>query len=231
MRIRESADRIVKGGDVVKSEVTQQRILTAALELFREKGFEAATMRDIAAAANVATGAAYYYFSSKDAIVLAFYRQASEEMAGELDAAIESSTDLRKRLAAILEAKLNYFEPSRRLLSALAAHVNPAHPLSPFSDETRETRERDIAVFERAVAHSNLRLPDDLKIPLPKLLWMYQMGLILYWIHDESPAQAKTRALIDKSLRIVVRLLKLSSLPLMRPLRRQVLELYSLVSE
>jgi hypothetical protein len=59
---------------------------------------------------------------------------------------------------------------------------------------------------------------------------MYQMGLILYWIHDESPAQAKTRALIDRSLRVVVRLLKLSALPLMRPLRRQVLDLYKIVS-
>lgn len=224
MRNRDSADT------PVKSEVTQQRILAAALQLFREKGFESATMRDIAAAAAVATGAAYYYFASKDAIVLAFYRQAAEEMAGELEAAIESTTDLRKRLAAILEVKLKYFEPSRRLLSALAAHVNPAHPLSPFSDQTREIRERDIAIFQRAVTRSNLRLPDDLKTPLPNLLWMYQMGLILYWIHDESTAQAKTRALIDRSLRIVVRLLKLSSLPLMRPLRRQVLELYSLVA-
>ena len=65
---------------------------------------------------------------------------------------------------------------------------------------------------------------------LPRLLWLYQMGLILYWIHDSSPSQAKTGALIEKSLRIVVRLLQLSSLPLMRPLRRQVLDLYNAVS-
>lgn len=225
MRTRDSRE------SAIKSEVTEQRILAAALELFREKGFEAATMRDIAAAANVATGAAYYYFSSKDAIVLAFYRQAAGEMSAELESAIEASTDLRKRLAAILEIKLRYFEPSRRLLSALAAHVNPAHSLSPFSDQTREIRESDIAFFARAVAHSNVRLPEDLKTPLPRLLWMYQMGLILYWIHDESPAQKKTREFIDRSLRIVVRLLKLSSLPLMRPLRRQVLELFSIVSD
>lgn len=229
------SDEIGKSGggiarEVGKSEATQQRILTAALQLFRERGFEAATMRDIAAAARVATGAAYYYFASKDAIVLAFYRQAADEMSAELENALTGTTDLRKCLAAILEIKLHYFEPSRRLLSALAAHVDPAHPLSPFSEQTREIRERDIAVFGRAVDHSGSRLPDDLKAPLPRLLWMYQMGLILYWIHDESPAQAKTRALIDRSLRVVVRLLKLSALPLMRPLRRQVLDLYKIVS-
>ncbi len=59
---------------------------------------------------------------------------------------------------------------------------------------------------------------------------MCQMGLILYWIHDASPSQEKTRALIDKSLRLIVRLLQLSSLPLMRPLRRQVLDLWAAVS-
>ena len=117
--------------------------------------------------------------------------------------------------------------PSRRLLAALAAHVDPAHRLSPFSEQTREIREQDIAVFERALAGSSVQIAEDLKGALPRILWLYQMGLILYWIHDGSAGQRKTAALIERSLRIVVRLLQLSSLPLMRPLRRQVLELYS----
>ncbi len=55
-----------------KSEETRERILNAALKLFRDRGFEAATMRDIAEEAGVATGAAYYYFPSKDAIVMEY---------------------------------------------------------------------------------------------------------------------------------------------------------------
>jgi AcrR family transcriptional regulator len=201
-----------EAGAGLKSEETRLRILTAALELFREKGFEEA---------------AYYYFESKDAIVLAFYQRATEEMAEELEQVLVAGKDLRKRLSGVLEVKLRYFEPSRRLLAALAGHVDPAHRLSPFSEQTREIRERDIAVFERALAGSNVRIAEDLKGALPRILWLYQMGLILYWIHDGSAGQKRAAALIDKSLRIVVRLLQLSSLPLMRPLRRQVLELYS----
>jgi AcrR family transcriptional regulator len=210
-----------------KSEETRLRILTSALELFHERGFEAATMREIATRAGVATGAAYYYFPSKDAIVLAFYRRAADEMAPQLEKVLSGTTDLRKRLAGLLEVKLSYFEPSRRLLAALAGHVDPTHPLSPFSEQTQEIREQDIAVFEAAISGGNVRVPDDLKASLPRILWMYQMGLILYWIHDGSQSQSKTAALIDGSLRIVVRLIRLSSLPLMRPLRRQVLDLYS----
>lgn len=211
---------------LVKSEETRKRILNAALDLFREKGFETTTMREIALRAGVATGAAYYYFDSKDAIVFAFYRQASEEMTPQLEDLLDKTTDIRKRLAGILDIKLSYFEPSRRLLGALAALTDPAHPLSPFSNETAEIRERDMDLFRRAISESRLRVPDDLNAILPRLMWMYQMGIILYWIHDRSPHQAKTRALVQKSLQLVVRLLQLSGLPLMRPLRRQVIDIF-----
>ena len=214
-----------------KSEETQLRILTAALELFHEKGFEATTMRDIATRAEVATGAAYYYFASKDALVLAFYYQATKEMAPRIEEALSASTDLRKRLTGLIEVKLKYFKSSRRLLTALAAHGDPEHPLSPFNERSREIRDQDVAFFERAISGSRTRVADDLKAALPQLLWMCQMGIILYWIHDRSPAQQKTAALLEKSLAIVVRLIQLSSLPLMRPLRRQALDLYALVSD
>ena len=208
-----------------KSEETRRRILDAALTLFLERGFENATMREIADKAGVATGAAYYYFASKDAIVLAFYERANQEMAPRIEQVLESTTDLQKRLAGILDVKLGYFAPSRRLLTALAAHVDPGHPVSPFSEATRAIREQDIAQFERAVTGSRTRLAKDMVEPLPRLLWMYQMALILYWIHDRSPGQSKTAALIEGSLRLIVRLIQLSSLPLMRPLRRQIVEL------
>jgi AcrR family transcriptional regulator len=219
----------IKSGS--KSEETRLRILSSALELFHEKGFEATTMRDIATRADVATGAAYYYFDSKDALVLAFYSQATKEMAPRIGEALSASTDLRKRLAGLMEVKLKYFKSSRRLLTALAAHGDPEHPLSPFNERSRDIREQDIAFFDRAISGSRTRVADDLKAALPRLLWMYQMGIILYWIHDRSPAQQKTAALMEKSLGIIVRLIQLSSLPLMSPLRRQALDLYALVSD
>lgn len=55
-----------------KAEATRTRILDAALDLFRSQGFDQTTMREIAAEAGVALGSAYYYFESKDALVMAF---------------------------------------------------------------------------------------------------------------------------------------------------------------
>jgi AcrR family transcriptional regulator len=209
----------------VKSEETRARILAAALELFRRDGFEAATMRGIAAAVGVATGAAYYYFPSKDAIVLAYYDQASKEMQPRLEEALAKSKDLRERLAGLLNVKLDYFAPSRGLLGALAAHTDPEHPLSPFSDASRAIRENDIGVFERALVESRTVVPADLQPHLPRLLWLYQMGILLFWTYDRSPGQRRTTVLLDQSLTLVVRLIKVANLPLMKPLRKIVLDL------
>jgi AcrR family transcriptional regulator len=213
-----------------KSGETRERILNAALQLFRERGFEAATMREIAERSGMATGAAYYYFPSKDSIVLAFYERASKEMAPLLEEALAMGTDLRDRLRRAVEVKLNYFEPSRALLAALAARVDPAHPLSPFGQETSKIRDRDIAVFAQVISGSGQKVAKDLEGTLPGILWMYQMGLILFWIHDRSSGQKRTAQLIDKSLAIVVGLIRLSSLPLMRPLRKQILDLCEIVA-
>ena len=214
-----------------KSDETRARILAAALDLFRSQGFEATTMRQVAAAAGMAIGATYYYFDSKDAIVLAYYHQAQQDMEPLLDRALAETKDLKERLRRLLDVKLAYFAPSRDLLGALSAHANPAHPLSPFSAQTQDIRDEDVRFFDRALSGSRTAVADDLKPYLPRLLWMYQMGLILFWTFDRSVGQRKTLALIDRSLQIVVRLIKLSGLPLMRPLRRIAVDLAATVME
>ncbi|HEY2012121.1 MAG TPA: TetR/AcrR family transcriptional regulator, partial [Bryobacteraceae bacterium] len=183
-----------------KSDETRARILAAAMDLFRRRGFEETTMREIATESGVATGAAYYYFDSKDAIVSAFYDQAQQEMEPLLEQAMSASKDLKERLRSLLEVKLRYFEPNRRLLGALAAHADPGHPLSPFSPQTREMRERDIEFFRRAISGSRVQVPRDFEPHLPRVLWMYQMGVILFWIYDRSKAQRRTHRLVEKSL-------------------------------
>lgn len=215
-----------------KREETRSRILAAALALFRERGFDQTTMRDIAGAAHVAIGAAYYYFESKEALVMSFYGEASESMHEQIELALGRKTDLKARLRAVIDVKFEYFGPNRKFLGALLRHAaDPEHPLSPFSAQTREIRERDMQHFSEALEGGNLRLPEDLAPHLPKLLWLYQMGLILFWIYDRSPQQVRTERLVEKSLGIVTGMLKLVKSPFLRPVRRIAIELLEAVSE
>src|SRR5450755_2494398 len=215
-----------------KGKETRSRILLAALRLFRERGFDETTMRDIASAAQVAIGAAYYYFDSKEALVMAFYGEASQTMHEQIEAALGRKIDLKARLRAVIDVKFEYFGPNRKFLGALLRHAaDPEHPLSPFSLQTREIRERDMQHFSSALEGSNLNVPDDLKPHLPHLLWLYQMSLILFWIYDRSPLQARTEKLVDKSIGIVAGILKLSKSPFLRPVRRMAIELLEAVAD
>lgn len=216
-------------GKAKKSEETRFRILESALTIFRERGFDQATMREIAVRAGVATGAAYYYFDSKDAIVMAFYERSQAEMHPAIESALDAAGTLEARLRAIIEAKFAYFAPNRKLLGALSAHTDPEHPLSPFSVETAAIREQDVESFERAARESSVKLPPTVAPYLGRLLWMYQMGLILFWVYDKSPEQERTRLLYEKTLKMLLVTLKLAGLPFLKPLHRLAGELLAVL--
>ena len=46
------------------------------------------------------------------------------------------------------------------------------------------------------------------------------MGLILFWVYDRSPGQARTNLLFDKTFKMILITLRLASFPLLRPLHR-----------
>jgi len=214
---------------IKKSEETRRRIFDSAMALFRKRGFGDTTMRDIAKEAEVALGAAYYYFDSKDAIVMAFYERTQEELGPLVEGALSHTHGLKQRLGAVIRVKLEHCAPNRRLLGALATHIDPQHPLSPFSEQTRTVREADTLFFQDALDGADVRVPDDIAVHLPRLLWLYQMGLILFWVYDRSPQQKRTEQLFEKTLSIVVRLIRLSSFAVLKPVRRIVTDLLEII--
>jgi AcrR family transcriptional regulator len=214
-----------------RAEDTRRKIYEAAMEMFREKGFEETTMRDIAAKAGVALGGAYYYFSSKDAIVLAFYREMQETSTPLVGGALTDKKKLKDRIRAVLDQRLKLLTPNRKFCAALFRHApDGADPLSPFSEESRLIRDAAIEQMRVALEGGEVKIPADLRPRLPYLLWLYQMALIMFWLYDRSPDQQRTQRLMEKSLGLLVNLLRISSLPLMKPLRKTALELVEAAS-
>jgi AcrR family transcriptional regulator len=213
-----------------KAEETGLRILDAALDLFRREGFDSATMRDIAAKAGVATGAAYYYYSSKDAIVMAFYQRACEEMQPKIATAIFGISGLEGRLRELIRVKFDYFASDRGVLRALLRNgADPKYPLSPFSVETKDIRDIDIAWFRRILDDCGFRIPRDLMPHLPGVLWFFQMGVIFFWVIDDSPDQVRSTRLLQLAAKSVAALIRASALPFMRPLRKSAVMLIEIV--
>src|SRR5688572_20084245 len=101
-----------------KGEETRQRILEVALRLLRETGFEATTMRDVAAAADQSLGAAYHYCPSNEAIDRAYYHSRQHAHARQPRLLLSEHAELRHRVAAVLNSKLEILAADRPLMGA-----------------------------------------------------------------------------------------------------------------
>lgn len=208
-----------------KGERTRERILQAALELFREQGYEAATMRTIAQAAGVSVGNTYYYFASKDHLVQAFYDRMHSERVDACRDALAVERNLLERLRLVMRARLDVVRPYHAVAGPLfRTAADPRSPLNPFSEASRPTRTASIAFLRDVVRGSDRRLPRDVAATLPHLLWLYELGLVLFWVHDRSPGQQRSYELVEDSTEAIVRLLSLAGLPGLRAVRMRMLK-------
>jgi AcrR family transcriptional regulator len=217
---------------VTKGEQTRSLILETALELFSTRGYEETTMRAIAEQAGVALGNTYHYFRSKEHLIQAFYSRVHELHAEAAKPALERERALKGRLLGVMGVILDNITPYHQFAGILfRTAADPGSPLNPFSPESEHTRRESIELFAEVVQGAKARIPEDFAEELPLLLWLYQMGVVLFWIHDSSPKQRKTRRLMEQTVEIIVRLITLASLPLMRPLRKSVLQLVTSLLE
>ena len=215
-----------KSTKTLKGEQTKALILSSALELLRDLGYEKTTMRAIAKKAGVSLGNAYHYFGSKDHLIQAFYHRTHEEHLAASLPVLEKESTLKTRLLSVMRLKISTLEPYHQFAGVLfKTAADPHSPLNPFADDSAPVRRDSIRLFEELVADSRARIPRDLRAELPYLLWLYHLGIILFWIHDPSPKRARTYRLIDRTVDLLDKLISLASNPLMRPVRKRALGL------
>jgi hypothetical protein len=134
--------------------------------------------------------------------------------------------NFKNRLAGAILAELAVLEPHHRLCAALFKYAaDPASPLSPFGPAAESIRNRVIGSYGQLVDGSQDTIPQDLKADLPQLLWLFKMGVVLYWIHDRSFGRNRTYNLVSRSVDVIATLVSLMSMPLLLPVRKKLLTL------
>src|ERR1043166_797275 len=193
-----------------KKAATKKRIVDAALPLFQTKGFDATTTKAIARRAKIAEGTVFNYFETKEDIALYFFEL-------EMDHAIATmrsrkslaKAPLEEKLFALIESQIEFLGPHEKFIGA--AFVQALKPTSKlgFSVQALALRQRYLAFVTRLVAAS---LPNRRATAFgwmaPQVFWLYYLGILLYWLHDESPAKQNTLAFLDRSLHLGVALLR-----------------------
>jgi len=189
-------------------EAIRKRIVTAALSLFQTKGFEATTTKAIARKAGIAEGTVFNYFKTKEDIALHFFEQEVDQAI----AAVRGNPRLRKapleeKLFALVQSQLEFLAPYERFIgAAFIQALKPASPLGTFSHRAQELRHRYVGFVQELFEESLPKHP--LTWVAPEAFWIYYLGVLLYWLHDSSPAKQHTLAFLDRSLSIGVSVLK-----------------------
>ena len=109
-----------------KKRDTRQRLMTAALQLFRERGYDDTTVEQIAEAADVAKGTFFNYFETKDAILPALaewrLRQLEDVLLPEQGAPASPVARIKMALGLVVEDPLARPALTRRMFVALLPH-------------------------------------------------------------------------------------------------------------
>ena len=109
------------------------------------------------------------------------------EHAAAAAAVLAREKDFEPRLRGVLEAWLDVAAPNHEFAGQFFKNAaDPDSPLSPFSDESAPAREASTELYRRVVEGADLKLAPALRRELPGLLWLLQMGVVLFWVHDRS---------------------------------------------
>jgi AcrR family transcriptional regulator len=213
-------------GRTPRSEGTRTRIVEAALRLFLENGYARTTMRAIAKEAGVSVGNAYYYFKSKEELVQGFYDTIAELHRRQSAAILATEKEFAPRLRLVLLGWLELAAPYHEFGKQFFVNAaDPDSPLSPFSSESSPAREAQTAIYRELVDGSTAKIDSRLRADLPELIWLYHMGVVLFWVHDRSPDCRRTRMLIERTVPLVDKVVGLSRLRVLRPVTREVADL------
>jgi AcrR family transcriptional regulator len=194
-------------------DATRASILNSSLRLFTQRGFKATTMREIASEAGIALGTTYNYFPTKEHIALHFFERSLETVIRRhRDERVEGMT-LDEQVFLLLAIQIEEVTPYEEFLSLIVTQAAaPQSRLNPCSEDAARLRKHFMAyvdeVFFKARARDELpNLPGQDEM-LRGAFWVFNLGILMFWLNDESPDKEDTYVLLDKTLRFILNALR-----------------------
>lgn len=172
---------MARRGSYAKGVARREEILESALEVIGRKGYQNASLKQIAEVVGVTPAALLHYFGSKEELFTAVLRKRDEH--DGMDPRFSDDTDPRDGLIAVI--RHNTEVPGLvELFSRLAVDaVDPEHPAHAyFLDRSERLREAVAAGFHRDTTREPALDPDT----MARVLQAVADGLQLQWMIDPS---------------------------------------------
>jgi len=195
----------------LKKEKTKEQILSAALQLFREKGIEGTTTKEISRKAGIAEGTLFNYFKTKEDLALYFFQKETDELIKWFRAERRlQKAALPEKLFAIIHRQLEYIEPYEDFIGAVFCRaLQPDSTLSPLSFDSQEVRLKYLRFIREILKEA------EEKGEIPRVgdlgaygVGLFYLGIVAHWLQDSSRGKQKTLALLDRALSLGTNVLK-----------------------
>ncbi len=185
---------------------TQDRILDAALEVFSERGFEGATVRQIAAKVGVTDPALYSHFKGKKEIFEALMKEAGPDLlatiaGGERLGQLPARTAILEMFGAIVDA---WATPRARAFTSLILRMGP----DGISNALKDVSARLQPVFNAWQMRGELRADVPVDVAIWQVIGPLSTLRLTYMHGDASDADiAKAKTLAKDHLELIANLL------------------------
>ena len=189
-----------------KKDAKRAAMMQASVRVFAEKGYHAATIRDIVQEANVAVGTFYFYFPDKETLFVHLYEETAQFLLQAIQQGVQSRTTFPHQISAGLQAYINIaiYEPA--IVQLLL--VGGVGAVPSLAIKRAEFRESSINLWQRPLDNaldSTLIVPQNTRRVAEALAGAFD-EVVLNLLNNpepESEASAALQDLIDFTLRAV----------------------------
>ena len=169
--------------------------------LSTSRGWQGTTTRDIAAAADIATGTLFNYFSTKEDIAAALMDAAIEAGAREFLSRRRGDEPLEEDLFRFIWTALRQMQAYKSFLGDAIRDVFNPLARSVGEEGGQKIRKAHLELLRQVLADHGRPWLSPVSL---QIYWALFLGILAHWSADESPHQEDTMALLDQSTRVFV---------------------------
>ena len=178
-------------------------ILSAALDLFAEKGFYGTAVPEIAQRAGVAAGTIYRYFENKEAVVNAVYQRHKAQLLASVLDDFPYGSEARTQIHHFISKVLAFARKHPQAFKFLELHHHAA-----YLDASSREVETNVLTMANAFVEQNERAKVLRKAPegvLASLVWGGVVGLVRAAWEKRTELSHKTEAAFEEALWSAIR--------------------------
>jgi AcrR family transcriptional regulator len=168
-------------GALARSQAARRRrVLDAALRLAADGGFDAVQMRDVAAAADVALGTVYRYFSSKERLLLEAMVEQQDDLRRYLEVHPPTETTPAARVTAVLRRANRSLRQHPDVTAAMVRSIGSAQTEN--ADIVRRVTEIMTATITHAIHAPETRPATERELRTARILMQVWLSSLNGWV-------------------------------------------------